>query len=162
MRLARCRRDRRPRVWRQARVLSRAGLALGLAGVAVLLSGPSRAGVLDDCYQRTQTRLEVTPCLDAHKKAATDAMLEEFLSVSQSLEALVKVTGRGGKMAQLKQSQRDFERYLQSHCQVVLGLYDSGAGAGQAQLACEVDQLRQRAAALKLLAPMPNEARPKE
>ena len=130
--------------------------------VAALAPGHGSAGTLEECYQRTQTRLEVTPCLNAAKKAATDAMLEQFLAAEQSLAELEEVTGRGGKVAALKQSQRDFERYLQSQCQVVLSLYDSGAGAGQAQLACEVDQLRQRAAALKLLVPMPNEARPKE
>jgi hypothetical protein len=36
---------------------------------------------------------------------------------------------------------------------MVLRAYDSGTGAGQAQLACEVDLLRDRAAALQALAP---------
>jgi uncharacterized protein YecT (DUF1311 family) len=62
-------------------------------------------------------------------------------------------------VAALKQAQRDFERYLQSHCQVVLRAYDSGTGAGQAQLACEVDLLRERAAALKPLVPETNQTR---
>jgi uncharacterized protein YecT (DUF1311 family) len=129
---------------------------------SLLLPAQAAAGALQECYQRASTRLEVTPCLDGAKKAATDSMLEEFLAVSQSLGELERVTGRGGKVASLKQSQRDFERYLQSHCQVVLRLYDSGTGAGQAQLACEVDLLRQRAALLKLLAPTQNEAKTKE
>ena len=129
------------------------GSRIAAACAAALAAGHASAGALEECYQRTQTRLEVTPCLDAAKKAATDAMLEEFLAVDQSLEELERVTGRSGKVAALKQSQRDFERYLQSHCQVVLRSFDSGTGAGQAQLACEVDLLRQRAALLKLLAP---------
>ena len=53
----------------------------------------------------------------------------------------------------LMQRERDFERYLASHCQVVLRAVDSGTGAGQAQLACEVDLLRSRAELLKLIAP---------
>jgi len=61
----------------------------------------------------------------------TDAMLEQFLAVEQSL-AERRRHGRGGKVAALKQSQRDFERYLHSHCQVVLRAYDSGTGAAQA------------------------------
>ena len=130
--------------------------------VAALAPGHGSAGTLEECYQRTQTRLEVTPCLNAAKKAATDAMLEQFLAVEQSLAELEKVTGRGGKVAALKQSQRDFERYLQSHCQVVLRSYDSGTGAAQAQLACEADLLRQRAALLTLLAPSQKEAKTKE
>ena len=35
----------------------------------------------------------------------------------------------------------------------MLRAYDSGTGAAQAQLACEVDLLQQRAELLKLLAP---------
>jgi uncharacterized protein YecT (DUF1311 family) len=121
--------------------------------VALLAAGLAQAAALQECYQRTQTRLEVTPCLQGARKAATDEMLERFLEVEGSLADLEKVTGRGGKVAALKQSQRDFERYLHSHCQVVLRAYDSGTGAGQAQLACEVDLLRSRAELLKLLAP---------
>jgi len=131
-----------------------------LAASAVQAAEPASAGALQECYQRTQSRLEVAPCLNVQKKVATDAMLERFLAVEQSLTDLEKVAGRGGKVAQLKQSQRDFERYLQSHCQVVLRAFDSGTGAGQAQLACEVDLLRQRAALLGLLAP--EEPRAKE
>jgi uncharacterized protein YecT (DUF1311 family) len=135
--------------------------ALAVAVVA-LPFGVAAAGALDECLRRAPTRIQVTPCLDAQKKAATDAMLEQFLAVEQALAELEAVTGRTGKAAALKQSQRDFERYLRSHCEVVLRLYDSGTGAGQAQLACEVDQLRQRAAALALLAPARNEVKAKE
>jgi len=130
-----------------------------LAGAGLLASAQASAGALDECYQRTQSRAEVTPCLNAQKKAATGAMLEQFLAVEKSLGELEKITGRSGKMAALKQSQRDFERYLQSHCQVVLRAFDSGTGAGQAQLACEVDLLRDRAAALQPLVPEQKETR---
>ena len=127
---------------------------------ALLAPALAWAGALEHCTRLAPTRLEVTPCLEAGRKAMTDAMLEQFLAVEQSLAELEKATGRGGKVAALKQSQRDFERYLHSHCQVVLRAYDSGTGAGQAQLACEVDLLRQRAELLKLLAP--EQPKPKE
>ena len=120
---------------------------------AMLAPAVAAAGALEHCTRLAPTRLEVTPCLEAGRKAMTDAMLEQFLAVEQSLAELEKATGRGGKVAALKQSQRDFERYLQSHCQVVLRAYDSGSGAAQAQLACEVDLLQQRAELLKPLAP---------
>jgi uncharacterized protein YecT (DUF1311 family) len=135
-----------------------AGAVVMAAGA--LLCDAAAAGALDECYQRAQSRLEVTPCLNALKKAATDAMLEQYLAVDTSLAELEQVTGRGGKTAALKQSQRDFERYLASHCQVVLRAFDSGTGAGQAQLACEVDLLRSRAELLKRLAP--EQPKPKE
>jgi len=84
----------------------------------------------------------------------TDAMLEQFLAVEQSLAELEKGhRPLAARWRALKQSQRDFERYLHSHCQVVLRAYDSGTGAAQAQLACEVDLLQQRAELLKQLAP---------
>jgi uncharacterized protein YecT (DUF1311 family) len=124
-----------------------------LAACVALLPLPAAAGALDECLQRARTRPEAASCLDAVRKAATDDMLEQFLAVESSLADLEQATGRGGKVAALKQSQRDFERYLQAHCQVVLRAYDSGGGAAQAQLACEVDRLRERAAALRALAP---------
>ena len=130
-----------------------------LVACVALLPLPAAAGALDECMLRAPSQVEVTPCLNAAKKAATDAMLEQFLAVERSLADLEKVTGRGGKVAQLKQSQRDFERYQHAHCQLVLRAYDSGSGAGKAQLACEVDLLRDRAAALKALAPEGNEPR---
>ena len=120
---------------------------------ALLAPAVAAAGALEHCTRLAPTRLEITPCLEAGRKAMTDAMLEQFLAVEQSLAELEKATERGGKVAQLKQSQRDFERYLQSHCQLVLRAFDSGSGAAQAQLACEVDLLQQRAELLKLLAP---------
>lgn len=124
-----------------------------LVAAAVLAPAVASAGALEHCTRLAPSRIEVTPCLEAGKKAMTDAMLEQFLAVEQSLAELEKVTGRGGKVAALKQSQRDFERYLHSHCQVVLRAYDSGTGAGQAQLACEVDLLQSRAELMKQLAP---------
>ena len=119
---------------------------------ALLAPALASAGALEHCTRLAPTRMEVTPCLEAGRKAMTDAMLEQFLAVEQALAELEKVSGRGGKVAALKQSQRDFERYLQSHCQVVRRAYDSGTGAAQAQLACEVDLLQQRAELLKPLA----------
>jgi uncharacterized protein YecT (DUF1311 family) len=125
----------------------------GAIVLALLLPGRAAAGALEECYVRAATRLDVTPCLNAAKKVATDAMLEEFLAVSHALQKLESMTGRPGAMATLKQSQRDFERCLLSHCLLVEQSFASGGGAGQAQLACEVDLLRQRAAQLKPLAP---------
>jgi uncharacterized protein YecT (DUF1311 family) len=135
--------------------MKRLCVSAAVAGIALAAPVHAVAGALEECYGRAQTRPEVTPCLNAAKKAATDTMLEDFLAVNDALEQLEAATGRGGKVAALKQSQRDFERYLQSQCQVVLQLLDSGSGAAQAQLACEVDLLRQRGAALRLAAPMP-------
>ncbi len=126
-------------------------LALAVAGAA-FAPAPAAAGALEHCTRLVANRLEITPCLEAGRKAMTDAMLEQFLAVQQSLAELEKVTGHGGKVAALKQSQRDFERYLHSHCQIVRHAYDSGTGGAQAQLACEVDMLQGRAGLLKLLA----------
>jgi uncharacterized protein YecT (DUF1311 family) len=137
--------------------MTRGTMAASLAAASLLLaSAPVAAGALRECLQRAPSRAQVTPCLIANRKAATDEMLEQFLAVEQSLAALEQASGRGGKTSALKQAQRDFERYLQSHCQVVLQAYDSGTGAAQAQLACEVDMLRGRAGTLKALAAQPD------
>jgi len=133
--------------------MNRIGYGSVVVAAVMLAPAMASAGALEHCTRMAPTRLEITPCLEAGKKAMTDAMLEQFLAVEQSLAELEKATGRGGKLAALKQSQRDFERYLHSHCQVVLRAYDSGTGAAQAQLACEVDLLQSRAELLKQLAP---------
>jgi uncharacterized protein YecT (DUF1311 family) len=133
--------------------MNRIGYGSVLLAAVMLAPAVASAGALEHCTRMAPNRLEITPCLEAGRKAMTDAMLEQFLAVEQSLAELEKVTGRGGKVAALKQSQRDFERYLHSHCQVVRHAYDSGTGAGQAQLACEVDLLGSRAELLKQLAP---------
>ena len=133
--------------------MNRIGYGSVVAAAAMLAPALASAGALEHCTRMAPTRLEITPCLEAGRKAMTNAMLEQFLAVEQSLAGLEQATGRGGKVAALKQSQRDFERYLQSHCQVVRRAYDSGTGAAQAQLACEVDLLQSRAELLKLLVP---------
>lgn len=121
------------------------------AGVSA--AGAVHAAALDECYAQASNRIEVTPCLQRAQRAASDEMLGAFLGAQRALAQLEDVTGRAGAVDKLKQSQRDFERYLQSHCQVVQASFASGTGAGQAQLACEVDLLRQRAALLRALAP---------
>ena len=126
---------------------------------ALLAPAVASAGALEHCTRLAPSRLEITPCLEAGRKAMTDAMLEQYLTVEQSLVELEKVTGRGGKATALKQSQRDFERYLQSHCEAVRRAHDSGTGAAQAQLACEVDFLRDRSEVLKRLAAEPPKAK---
>ncbi len=137
------------------------GVALGAASVAaqglalLLLAAPPavRAGALDECSRRVASQREVAPCLEAARRAATDAMLESYIAVGREMAALERVTGRSGPIAALRDNQRDFERYLRSHCELVRQSYGSGNGAGQAQLACEVDQLRARERLLSELAP---------
>lgn len=127
-------------------------LALGCLAVA----GTASAGALDECYRSTPPgapRTAVTPCLDAARKQATDRMLEGFLAVQMSMQQLDAVTGRALGVDALKQSQREFERYLRAQCNLVQVAAASGTGAGQAGLGCEVDHLRARAAALEALAP---------
>jgi uncharacterized protein YecT (DUF1311 family) len=137
------------------------GVALGAASVAaqglalLLLAAPPavRAGALDECSRRVASQREVAPCLEAARRAATDAMLESYIAVGREMAALERVTGRSGPIAALRDNQRDFERYLRSHCELVRQSYGSGNGAGQAQLACEVDQLLARERLLSELAP---------
>ncbi len=122
--------------------------------LAVLLlqpvTSPAAAGALDECrvHGGQQAVRELTSCLNAARRAAGDDMLEAFLAVEQ---ALAERAGRGAPQS-LKQSQRDFERYLQTHCGLAQQLAEAGALA-PAQLACEADLLRERAAQLKRLLP---------
>ena len=122
--------------------------------VAALLAPPlASAGALEHCTRLAPTRLEVTACLEAGRKAMTDAMLEQFLAVEKSLVELEKVTGRGGKVAALKQSQRDFERYMGAHCQLAPLAAAAPGNLAPLLLACEAETLWDRAAQLRRLLP---------
>jgi uncharacterized protein YecT (DUF1311 family) len=121
-------------------------LLLGAAGVA-------QAGALDECYARSANRTEVGPCLQMAQRVASDEMLALFQRVEREAQSLERATGRPGPVAQLKVSQRDFERYVDGQCRFAMAMFDSGTGATQAALACEVDLLRQRAELLRGFVP---------
>jgi uncharacterized protein YecT (DUF1311 family) len=131
-------------------------LHVGLACILLAITGAAAAQALDECYRAAPPgapRAALTPCLDAARKQATDRMLEAFLAAQKSMQQLDAATGRSLGVDALKQSQREFERYLRAQCNLVQVAYASGTGAGQAGLGCEVDQLRARAAALEVLKP---------
>ncbi len=122
-----------------------------VASVLLLAAGGAEAGALAECRGATRTPAELMACLQSARRQAGDRMLESFLAIEQRLGRLEVAPGRERSLAALKQSQRDFERYLRAHCQVMQWLA-SGAAAGPAALGCDVDQLRARAAALDGLA----------
>ena len=120
-----------------------------IAGAFLMLAASSaEAGALAECRGATGTPVELMACLPSARRLASDRMLESFLTVDQQLGRQEHRDAAERSRAQLKQSQRDFERYLQAHCQVALRL----PGGAAAATACEVDQLRARAEALDLLA----------
>jgi Lysozyme inhibitor LprI len=119
-----------------------------VAAVLLLHAASAQAGSLAECRGATSTPAELMACLQSARRVASDRMLESFLTVEQRL-GRQDAAGRAERSrAMLKQSQRDFERYLQAHCQVALRL----PGGAAAATACEVDQLHARSAALDLLA----------
>ena len=129
--------------------------AIAPACVAALLGSMAAAGAraqaLDACTARSATSADVAACLQIERRAATDAMLEAFLAVQRAARELDQVTGRATAEGALQDSQRAFERQLAADRPLVQRLM--GTGAARAQLACEVDALRARAAWLARLAP---------
>lgn len=121
-----------------------------LAATLLLAAGTAQAGALEECTGVTRARAELMACLQAARRQATDRMLESFLEIEQTLGGREPQAARSRALPVLKQSQRDFERYLHAHCQVAQTLA-TGEGAGPATAACEVDQLRARASALEAL-----------
>lgn len=83
-------------------------------------------------------------------------MLGAFLGVEESLREIDDALDRSGALALLRESQREFERYVDAHCRLVLAAAAGRRDPGQAALACEVELLRQRAALLESLAPPRN------
>ena len=123
------------------------------AAVLLAACGAAQAGALDECYARSANRTEVGPCLQMAQRVASDEMLALFQRVEREAQSLERATGRPGPVVQLKVSQRDFERYVDGQCRFAMAMFDSGTGAGQAALACEVDLLRQRAELLRGFVP---------
>lgn len=137
----------RQRGRRRAATARRAGARLAVAAM-LLSTGVAQAGALDDCGGSARAAADLTACLQAARRQATDRMLEGYLSVEQKLQRHDHEALRERGRAALKQSQRDFERYLHAHCQVAQRLA-VGSAAAPLALACEVDQMRARAAALE-------------
>ncbi len=119
-------------------------------------AGLARADALEDCMRGARDRTDVTSCLHEARRVATDQMLGAFLDVERALRALDESRERPGAVAALRESQRDFERYVGAHCRLVLAAAGGRRDPGQAALACEVEMLRQRAALLESLAPRQN------
>jgi hypothetical protein len=122
----------------------------------VAFAGLARADVLEDCVRGARDRGEVTACLHEARRVATDDMLGAFLGVEKSLREGDESRERPGAVAVLRESQREFERYVGAHCRLVLAAAVGRRDPGQAALACEVELLRQRAALLESLAPRRN------
>jgi uncharacterized protein YecT (DUF1311 family) len=127
-----------------------------LMAVLVAFAGFARADVLEDCVRGARDRGEVTACLHEARRVATDAMLGAFLGVEKAMSGIDEARERPGAVAVLRESQREFERYVSAHCRLVLAAALGQRDPGQAALACEVEMLRQRAALLESLAPRPN------
>lgn len=124
-------------------------LATGLLCAAAASTAAAQTQALDECARQVGNRSEMPRCLSLAQRSASDDMLDLFRQVLAQAESLERATGRDGAAAQLRQSQREFERYVDAQCRFVHALFDSGTGADQAALACEVDLLRQRAAVLR-------------
>lgn len=127
-----------------------------LTVILVAFAGLARADVLEDCVRGARDRGEVTACLHEARRVATDDMLGAFLGVEKAMREIDDARERPGAVAVLRESQREFERYVSAHCRLVLVAALGQRDPGQAALACEVEMLRQRAALLESLAPRRN------
>lgn len=137
--------------------LAAALLAL-CASAAAAADAPAApaADPLDDCRAQTGSPAQLARCLTGLRQHATDLMLDAFLALQSRL---VQQAGDGedGPRAQqaaaaLRQSQRDFERLLQSTCEIAQRHLPGELYPVSAQLRCETEMLRARAATLRALA----------
>jgi uncharacterized protein YecT (DUF1311 family) len=122
----------------------------------IACAGLARADVPEDCMRGARDRGAVTACLHEARRAATDDMLGAFLGVEKAMREIDEARERPGAVAVLRESQREFERYLGAHCRLALAAALGQRDPGQAALACEVQMLRQRAALLESLLPRSN------
>ena len=122
-----------------------------LAVVVLTAAGSAQAGALVECEAAARGPGAMTSCLQQSHRQATDQMLGEFLDLERMLRAREPESGRERALALLKESQREFERYLRAQCQLAITAAAPGAAGGPAGSACEVDLLRDRAAALLTL-----------
>lgn len=116
---------------------------------------PAAAGALDDCRPQVDSPAQLTRCLTAARQHAADQMLDAFLALRARL---IQEAGDGedgpraaAATAALRESQRDFERLLQSSCEIAQRFLPGELLPTQALLACEADHLRARRAALQAL-----------
>jgi len=126
-------------------------LACGLMLAAMSAMAQTRA--LDECGQQSSSRDEMAQCLQMAQRSASDEMLAAFADVERRLGQREPVEARDAAIAALRESQRDFERYVEGQCGFVHGLAGGGRLGNTAAFACETDLLRQRTATLQSLLP---------
>ena len=117
------------------------------------LREPAQESALDECWSRSDNRIEMGECLRALQSDADEALAESF---ARALEAQVEVDGIVGQRQAsrtLQRAQTAFELYRDLNCHLRELQAGSGTGAGDFFLGCWIDMTRERTAELEELAP---------
>lgn len=123
-------------------------LGFGWAAACALLPAFAVAGPLEECLA-SGDRAAVTRCLTEEDIKAGSELAAAEGAAGRRARDLEQTTGRAGAHAALAKSIRDFAQYRNSQCAYVKETYASGTGAGNAQLACRVEQNRHRVRELR-------------
>jgi uncharacterized protein YecT (DUF1311 family) len=113
----------------------------------------AQTSALDECSRQAAGAPQMAQCLQFAQRTASDEMLATFQQVEQRLRRREPAEAGDAAAAALRQSQRDFERYVEGHCGFVHALAGGGGLGDTAALACETDLLRQRRFMLQTLLP---------
>ena len=107
---------------------------------SLVVSTSVHAGVLNDCYDRADTRPAVSQCLSQRLDTAQQehtALASAALNEARSLDGVTD--GRHRAVQRFQQAESAFNQYRQDFCSYTQALLASGNGAEQAALACLID-----------------------
>ena len=114
--------------------------------VALLLLScalPAMAGALDECMAKGDSGA-VMICLQQEETATEASLRQAEAVVARKVHDLETVARNAEPRAAYDRAAVAFKQYRDAQCGFVKSMYGSGAGAGQAQVACRIDITRRR------------------
>lgn len=108
---------------------------------------------LDECWTRSDDRIELGECLRALKSDADEALAESFTRALDAQAEIDEIVGRRQASRTLERAQMAFELYRDLNCHLSELQAGSGTGSGDFHLGCWIDMTRERTAELEGLSP---------
>lgn len=134
----------------------RATLVLAISAAVLQLSTvtpEARADALEDCWARSDSRIELGDCLRTLKETLDDEMAELYVRARNAQAEVDDFVGQRQASRTIERAQKAFELYRDLECHLRELQAGSGTGSGDFYLGCWIDLTRARIERLESLLP---------
>ena len=124
--------------------------AMAALAAAVLCTSAVAADALAECYRTADNQVEVQACLKQELEQTEkfyDDIVDRVLANARDLDRVQK---RKRAAKAFEDSNKAFNRYVETECKWLEESYGSGSGSGNAVLACRINLLKTRAESLDM------------